>query len=215
MTRYWLKIAFGALVIFVLGFSAVSAGRHIKNTIHSNKTLTIPLGPFIPFKLDGIKVGTLRSLGIRRGAPKLITGFDLKVRLSDSTALDKLANCHLTVTDPLNIDERTTFTCLPSDTGYVSFGEVQIELRRESGSSVVGQPLLLTPQAIEKIQGHPADSASDQRADSIAKEVRGRVDPQARTYRDSIKAAGYEEQARRMQRRADSIRARSAKPPTP
>jgi len=217
MRKYWLKIGFGALVIFVVGFSAVSAGRHLKNSLDSSKDLTIPLGPFIPFKLDGVKVGTLRSLGIRRSSPKMVVGFALRVRLSDSSAYDKLTNCHVSVYDPLHIDERTTFTCLPSDSGYQGFGEVSIELRGDGNNRTLVLPLLLPDAAIQEIQRHGSDSTSGAVADSIAKEVRMRVGPQARSYRDSVRAAELEAEAKRIQQRADSIRARSGRsnPPGP
>lgn len=212
MRKYWLRIGFGAVLIFVVGFSIVSAGRHLKHTIQSNKKITIPLGPFIPFKLDGVKVGTLRSLGILRSEPKLVIGFELKVRLSDSSAYDKLTNCHFSVSDPGHIDERTTFTCLPSDSGYQGFGEVTIELRGDGGTRTLVQPLLLPEAAIREIQSHGSDSTSGAVADSIAKEVRLRVGPQARSYRDSVRAADLEAEAKRIQQRADSIRARSGRP---
>ena len=112
MRTYWTKITLGALLIFAVGFGIVSAGRHFKSSIESDRDLTIPLGSFVAFKLDGMKVGTLRSLVIRRTAPKEMTGFGVRVRLTEPAAFEKLEACNLAVDDPLHLNERTTFTCL-------------------------------------------------------------------------------------------------------
>jgi len=228
MRKYWFKIGFGALLIFVVGFGMMTGIRRVKSTITSSRDIEIPLGPFIGFNLDGIKLGTIRSLVIRRSEPKILAGFDLRIRLSDSAGFARMKDCHLSVNDARHIDERTHFVCLASDSGYVPFGEVRAELRGADGSQVVVTPLMLPPSAVEQMRNEGGHAAAVDLADSIHAEVENRVKVVARTYRDSIRAADLDRQAARAKFKADSIRARSSaetpvaevvpkpiKPPTP
>jgi len=214
MRKYWFKIGFGALLIFVVGFGMISGLRGVKHKIHSSQDLEIPLGPFIGFNLDGTRLGTIRALTIRRAAPKLISGFELRVRLNDSTGVARMTSCNVSVNDTGHIDERTIFVCLPSDSGYVAFGEVRAELRVENGPhTYVVMPLMLPPDAVAKIQRQGGDPAAVDAADSIKAEVASRVKLVARAYRDSIRAADLDRQAARAKAKADSIRAQAVPPP--
>jgi hypothetical protein len=213
MGKYWGKIIFGALLIFGVGFGFVTLFRKGKSYVESSKDLTIPLGSFIPFKLDGQKVGTIRSLAILRSAPKELNGFDLRIRLSDSAAFTKLGECNLSVTDPQHFDERTTFFCLASDSGYQSFGEVRMDLREDGNTRTLVRPLLLPETAIREMRRHASDSVSSQFTDSIAAEVQSRAKVQARAYSDSVRAAELDRQALRMKQKADSLRAKPIPPP--
>ena len=219
MTKYWLKIGLGAFLIFVVGFGMLSAVRKVKGSVHSGRDLTIPLGAFgayLPFKLEGTKVGTLRSLTIRRDAPKSITGFVVRARLSDTSGTGRLRDCQISLSDPTDIDERTTFTCLQADSGFVPFGEVRIEIRApELADGMIVQPLLLPAHVVRDIRADVADTAGRSLADSLARDLSGQVRTQARVISDSIRAAALEERARAMQKRADSIRANSPRPVTP
>jgi hypothetical protein len=213
MRKYWFKIGFGALLIFVVGFGLMTGIRRVKSTITSSQDIEIPLGPFIGFNLDGTKLGTIRSLTIRRSEPKVLAGFDLRIRLSDSSGLARMKECHLSVNDARHIDERTHFVCLASDSGYVPFGEVRAELRSDVGSQVVVTPLMLPPSTVEQIRNEAGHTASVDVADSIHAAVESRVKVAARTYRDSIRAADLDRQAARAKFKADSIRARSSVEP--
>lgn len=214
MRKYWARITLSALLIFCVGYGAVSVVRHFKNSVESSKDLTIPMGAFgtyAPFKLDGVKVGTLRSLVIHRTAPKAIVGFGLRARLSDSAAFEKLQSCKLTVGDPLHINENTTFSCLSSEAGYQPFGDVTIELQGAQESRTVVQALLLTEVAVREFQRHAADSAAGPSADSIAAAVRSRIRSQARFMGDSIRAVELDRSAERLKQKAEAIRARSGR----
>jgi len=228
MRKYWLKIGFGAFLIFAVGSIFIRGVRGVKHKIMSSQDLEIPLGPFIDFNLNGAKLGSIRSLTIKRTAPKLLVGFDLRVRLSDSSGYAALENCHLSVNDTRNIDERTHFVCLQSDSGYIPFGEVRAELRNDHDSRTYVTPLLLPPSAVADIQRGGGDLAGPNLGDSIRVEVASRIKIQSRAYRDSIRAAELDRTAERAKQKADSIRRRSAeltpeapipakaiKPPTP
>jgi hypothetical protein len=215
MRSYWTKIALGSLLIFAVGFGFISAGRHLKHSIESDRDITIPFGSFVPFKLDGMKVGTLRSLVIRRTSPKVVTGFAVRVRLSDAQVFEKLQDCNLTVDDPLHLNERTTFSCLSSEPGYQPFGDVTIDLQDAGHSRRMVRPLLLSEATVREFRREGSDSATGPSADSIAAEVGTRVRDQARAYADSLRVAELEKAAQRMKDKADAIRARTAPQPPP
>ncbi len=214
MTKYWIKIGVGALLIFGVGFVAYASGRSIVRHVESDQDITIPLGSFIPFNVAGEKLGTLRSLTVMRSAPKELAGFAVRARLNDAAAVERLQNCRFSVTDPENIDERTMFICLSSDSGYQPFGEMRLEVRVDGDIRTTVLPLLLPSATVREIMGARAGVVTG--ADSMAGQIRARVRIQSRAHADSVRAANLEERARRMQQQADSIRAlRSPTPPQP
>ena len=217
MRRYWGKIILGALLIFAVGFAVISAGRSVKQSIVTNKDITIPLGSFVAFKLDGIRVGSIRQIRIRRSEPKVLAGFDVRVRLSDTAAFTRLQNCRLSVNDAHHFDERTSFLCLPSDSGYQPFGEVTAYISdpdQEDPTLVL--PLLLPAQVVADFRrgGDPASPGADL-ADSLAAEVGKRARVLERQYEDSVTAASLDKRSAQLKARADSIRARQQSAPIP
>ena len=213
MRKYWARITLAALLIFVAGYGLVSAGRKVKDSIITSKDITIPLGPFVSFKLDGTKVGSIREIKIRRSAPKQITAFDIRVRVSDSAAFERLQSCKLSVNDASNIDDRTTFVCLAADSGYQQFGEVTVFLTDSHNDRTLLIPLLLPESAIRDIQNQHANNLGASLGDSIAAEVAGRIRVQPRAYRDSLEADRLDRRSEQYKARADSIRARAIVPP--
>jgi hypothetical protein len=222
MGKYWFKIVLGALLIFGVGFGVVSAARGVKDKIVSGKDIEIPLGSFIGFNLDGTSLGSVRSLTIRRSSPKMITGFDVRARLTDTSGYERLKSCQLTVNDIQHVDERTHFVCLHSDSGLVQFGELRAELRSDHGMSTLVLPILLPPGTVADIQNHAATSGLPV-SDSAAAAMETFVRSESQTYRDSVRAAELDtraaranETANRYKQRADSIRAlRTPAAPTP
>ena len=73
MRKYWFKIGFGALLIFVVGFGMMTGVRRVKNKITSSQDIEIPLGPFIGFN-RWTKLGTIRTIssGERAEGPSRI-----------------------------------------------------------------------------------------------------------------------------------------------
>jgi hypothetical protein len=210
MRRYWGKIILGALLIFAVGFAIISAGRSVKQSIETNKDITIPLGSFVAFKLDGVRVGSIRQIRIRRSEPRVLAGFDVRVRLSDTAAFTRLRDCRLSVNDAHHFDERTSFLCLPSDSGYEPFGEVTAYISdpdHEDPTLVL--PLLLPAQVVADIRrGGDPSSAGGDKADSLAAEVAKRARVLERQYEDSVTAASLDKRSAQLKARADSIRAR-------
>lgn len=210
MRRYWGKIILGMLLIFAVGFAFISVGRNVKQSIVTNKDITIPLGSFVAFKLDGIRVGSIRQIRIRRSEPKVLAGFDVRVRLSDTAAFTRLQACRLSVNDARNFDERTSFICVPSDSGYESFGEVTAYLSDpDHDDPTLVLPLLLPSHVVAEIRrgGDPSSPGSD-KADSLAAEVAKRARVLEEEYKDSVTAARLDQRSAEYKARADSIRAR-------
>ena len=215
MGKYWIKILVGALLIFGVGFAAYATGRRVVGEIKSDHDLTIPLGNFIGFNLNGERLGTLRSLTIKRSAPHQVAGFGIRVRLTDTLGVARIQNCLVSVTDPEHIDEKTMFFCLKSDSGYTPFGEFRADLRMEDGNvSSTVLPLFLPSQVVQDILRKQGDSLGVN--DSMAAEIRERVRTQSRAIADSIRAVSLEQGAKKLQAQADSIRAKGrGAPPKP
>jgi hypothetical protein len=223
MRKYWGKITLSALLIFIVGYGIVSAGRRVKDSIHTSKDITIPLGSFIAFKLDGHRVGSIRQIRFRRSEPRVLAGIDVRVRISDTAAFAKLRNCRLSVNDAERFDERTTFVCLTeADSGYQQFGEVTAYMSdpdREDPTMVL--PLLLSDAAIAQFRNDATGGPGEMRldlGDSIAAEVHKRARVLEQRYEDSMEADRLDKRSEQYKARADSIRLRqksSGTPPAP
>lgn len=209
MRKYWLKIGFTALAIGLVGFGVVTAAKRGKEYIVSAKDLTIPLGSFVSFKLDGVKAGSLRSLSILRSAPKEVTGFRVSVRLTDAAAFDRLQTCKLAVDDVQRFDENTSFRCLTDSAGYETFGEVNFRLQVDGDNRQLITPLYLPEQAIQNIRNHASNEVGAGFADSLADAVRSQIEPQAKTYADSIRADRLDRAASRMTKSAEDLKAQA------
>jgi hypothetical protein len=214
MRKYWGKITLSALLIFIVGYGIVSAGRKVKDSIVTSKDITIPLGSFVAFKLDGARVGSIRQIRIRRAEPRLIAGFDVRVRFSDTAAFARMQDCRLSVNDAHNFDERTSFVCLRSDSGYQQFGEVTAYLVDPDNDRLV-IPLLLPDAAVADLQRSGSGGTRVSVGDSIAAEVGKRARVLERLYDDSVTAAGLDKRSALLKARADSIRSRQKTPAAP
>jgi len=98
MRTYWMRIALGALAIFVVGMIGLSLvhrglGR-VKGVVEGSGPISIPLA-FIPFKLHGDKLGSLERVTLRRETPRRVTSVELEVKLSDSVLARGLEGCRL------------------------------------------------------------------------------------------------------------------------
>jgi len=188
MRSIWLRITLGALAVFAVGTAAVHLGRQAKytvtHTLQSDAPLPIPLAGLIPFRVDGSEMGSLRRLEFLRSSPEEISGMRVLVRLkADSAARARLANCRIGLSSINDIDERTSFSCLPPDSlapeGLESFGFVFLG---RDGDSV---PLYLPKDAVAELRdarlhfgshgivvGHAGDSIEvNVKVDSIRQAV--------------------------------------------
>jgi hypothetical protein len=225
MRNYWVRIALGALGVFAVGMIAVTLVRRglakVNDVVVGTGPLSIPLA-FIPFQLNGNKLGNLERLVLYRETPKKVSSVQLEVKLNDSLLARGLEGCRLAA----NLDSeghhgpgihvrtggsnKGTFWCSKegADSGLVEYGHAVFR----PGDVTV--PLLLPQSLVDDLRrgdfGGNADSAGiadsisgavEAHADSIA-EAAGRkadsITQQGDRLADSLRAEG--------QRRADSAR---------
>jgi len=127
--RYWFKIGFGALVVFLLGFTVYRAGHRGKmwaeDLANSASPISIPMA-FVPFRLDGRDLGTIKRLDILRDSPHSVSGARVTVRLAEGA---EAPSCALTVTETHSINNKTMFRCADDAdvSAMVPFGRVLFE----------------------------------------------------------------------------------------
>jgi hypothetical protein len=212
MRNYWARIAFGALAIFTVGMIGVTLARQgvgrVRGVVEGSGPITVPI-PFVPFKLDGRKLGTLDKVVLLRDAPKRISAVELQVKLRDSVMARGLEGCRLAANFDaqhnrrgvdVNVGPLSTgvFSCFHGNDSSAQLQEFGRAVFQPGGVSV---PLLLPNDLVDDLkQGNfgsgdedSAASAEQARAESIAEAA----DAQA----DSITAA--------VEARADSIAGRS------
>ena len=205
MRSYWLRILLGALAVFCIGMVGVSIIRHgrdkVTEVVTGSGPLTIPL-PFVPFQLDGDKLGTVERLVVNRDAPKKVSSVDLEVKLDDSLVAQGLAGCRLAANlesdsatkGDINVHvnrmgERAFFFCAKSDSALVPFGTVTMQ----PGDITV--PLLVPSTLAETLRsgrwGDEADStdAIATRAESIADRAEEIADSIQELHRDQERDA--------------------------
>ena len=98
MRNYWMRIALGAVAIFIVGMIGLSLVRRglgtVHGVVHGSGPISIPLA-FIPFQLNGDKLGTLQRVTLQREAPNRVTSVELEIKLSDSLLARGLEGCRL------------------------------------------------------------------------------------------------------------------------
>ncbi len=211
MRSYWLKIAGGMTLVFVVGMGIITAARKGESAVEhavSDGEFTIPLGQLVPFRLGGQELGRLRTITLSRTPERRVESVTLSVRMADSAGLEILKACKLSVADPERIDIGSVFVCLESDSGFTAFGELRATLRRGDDAYTYVAPLLLPAATVERIRS--GEQNSPLRID------REDIRAEARAITDSVRASELEDEAREARRRADSLRrARSARDTAP
>lgn len=220
MRHYWVRIALGALAIFIVGMIAralINRGMGgIRGVVEGSGPLSIPLA-FIPFRLGGDKLGTLDRLTLQRETPGRVSSVELEVKLSDSVLARGLEGCRLAANldnggdgpRGVNIHGRPfaegSFWCRgddSTDVGLVEYGHAVFH----PGNVTV--PLYLTQSLVNELQNldlggnpPPPPAPPEAQADSIMAATELRAESvHAITNRmvDSLRAEG--------RRRADSAR---------
>jgi hypothetical protein len=194
MRTYWLRILLGALAVFAIGMIGIHFARRTRDTVTAVVTgsgpLSIPL-PFVPFELEGNKLGRLERLVVNREAPKKVSSVDLEVKLGDSLLVQGLAGCRLAAnlesdssrSGDINfrshrLEDRAFFFCARSDSGLVHFGTVRLT----PGDVTV--PLLVPVSLAEQLRAgnwgdHGAADSADvlaERAESLAGKAEAAAD---------------------------------------
>lgn len=126
--KYWLKIILGMLAIFTCGMFVAKGVQAGKNRIvNSSEPFTVPLMN-MAFRTAKGELGTLQRLRIERSSPREIDGFHLSATLNEGVDVNQFDLCEVTVSDPENIDENTSFDCItaanPGFEDLVQFGTI-------------------------------------------------------------------------------------------
>jgi hypothetical protein len=194
MRDYWMRIVLGALAIFTLGMIGLTVVRRgvsgVKEVAEGTGPITVPIA-FVPFKLDGRKLGTLNKLVLYRTAPKQLSSVELEVKLADSVLARGLEGCRLAA----NLDESRNrgrrqvevgslssgvFSCLKGGDSASQFQEFGHAVFQPGNVSV---PLLLPRDMVDDLQQGNFDSGEDSaaalsqaQADSIADAVEAQAE---------------------------------------
>jgi hypothetical protein len=215
MRTYWLRILLGALAVFAMGMIGITLARRTRESVTAVVTgsgpLSIPL-PFVPFELEGNKLGRLERLVVNREAPKKVSSVDLEVKLDDSLLVQGLAGCRLganlesdsSKSGDINfrshrLEDRAFFFCARSDSGLVEFGTVRLT----PGDVTV--PLLVPVSLAEQLRaGNWGDHDGADSADAMAERAES-LAGKAEEAADSA-AEAAESVAALHERRADAAR---------
>jgi hypothetical protein len=154
MTRYWIKIAAGALLIFSLGMAVWFGVRRGVGAVHvvmdTSQPISIPI-KFATFRLDGVALGKIDHIKLVRSAPKRLVAAEITVRLDSASYVDRLRNCVVRLNSLDRLDEHTTFVCAAAGDSSVAgafepFGQLLVE------GTDVAVPLLLPAADVHDMQ---------------------------------------------------------------
>jgi hypothetical protein len=198
MRNYWMRIALGAVAIFTVGMIGLSLVRRglgtVHGVVHGSGPISIPLA-FIPFQLNGDKLGTLQRVTLQREAPNRVTSVELEVKLSDSLLARGLEGCRLAA----NVESDTAgtkgvdihggpfkegnFWCATDDSTSKGFVEYGHAIFHPGGVTV---PLLLSEGLVEELQDLDLDDDSPPPIDEAQVDS---IVAAAHLVADSVKAA--------------------------
>lgn len=191
MRGYWLKILLGAVAIFAIGYGGVWVVRtqvsRVRHTIESSDPISIPLA-FLPFVLDGAKVGTYRGVRIVRSSPRVVSEVHIRVRLADSVTAARFEGCRLTTQNSASFSPDEGLRCLgtgSADSVLIPFGDVTLEF---GGGERLVRPLLLDSAVVADLRERRAEAAVSELGRQEAAAARAKAES-ARQMGDSIRAA--------------------------
>ncbi|HEX9054335.1 MAG TPA: hypothetical protein VF830_05470 [Gemmatimonadales bacterium] len=103
---------------------------NVQSLAKSNRPIGIPLA-LLPFRVAGDELGTVRRLELMRSSPEEVSGVRLTVRLKDSTDLESLRDCAVTLLGHQVFGGREGFVCSsPADSAaehLEKIGEILVE----------------------------------------------------------------------------------------
>ena len=202
MRNYWLRILLGAFAIFAVGMIGVTIVRsgvsRVHDVVEGTGPLTIPLA-FIPFSIEGERLGTLKRLVLHRPEPRKVSAVEVYIDVGDSLVAQGLSECRLAANlegggpreDGVNVHvgkDSAAFSCLKGDSvpeDLEEFGEAILD------PGEVKIPLFLKHDLVAELQkGFEEDSAGEMTvdADSIAEAAKAQVD-------SALTAAGMQSKA--------------------
>jgi len=97
MRRFWVRIGVGAAVVFAGGMFVITLARQVKGAaaeaLQSGSSFSVPFN-MLAFQMDGRRVGSVRSIDVRRGEGRRVRQVNIDVRLKGFDASD-LGECAL------------------------------------------------------------------------------------------------------------------------
>ena len=138
MKAYWLKIALGALGIFVVGMVIMGAGRRGVSKVREalvNQSISFGADG-APFRLMGRQLGTLSRVDLTPVARDGIPHIELSVKLDSDVSSADFADCALVVSEEgprPNVDGLRCLDSSEAESGqFVEVGQVNLEPIGES-----------------------------------------------------------------------------------
>jgi hypothetical protein len=200
MRNYWLRIILGAVAIFAVGMVGVTLARqgmsHVRGVVEGSGPISLPVG-FLPFKLDGERIGTIERIKILRNAPNQVRSVNLQVRLADSVRPGRLDPCILVAQGFDDINSETTVLCSTAeDTVDEDLAAVgNINLSRSNRSFRLFMPRddsrELTDSDVVFVGEDSADALARQ-GDSIAEVTHRMTDSILESQRPHLESLGVE-----------------------
>lgn len=200
MRNYWLRIFVGALAIFAVGMVGVTLARQgmgrVRGVVEGSGPITLPVA-FVPFKLDGEKIGTIQRIKIFRNAPKQVRSVNVLVRLADSVRPSRLERCILVADGFERFNSETTVLCSNAqDTvgeNLAAVGEIELTKNHRSFRLFMPRDAIqeLTDSDVIFVGGDSADMAA-MRMDSIAGAAEQKADSILQLHRPKMESLGLE-----------------------
>lgn len=136
-SSYRVRYLLGAPIIVLGGLAAtfwvpraVSYGNQVKHWAHqfehSSQPVTVEVA-FLPFYVDGEKLGKLHTVVIQRDRPGAVDSLRVTVHLTHGEDAARLGACKLVLTDMDNVEPGTLkhmVTCASDSVGLLPFGRV-------------------------------------------------------------------------------------------
>lgn len=209
MREYWIRIVLGALAIFIVGMVGITLVRrgvdNVREVAQGTGPITLPVA-FVPFRLDGERIGTVRRIRIHRQAPNQVKSINIRVRLTDSVGPGRLQPCILVAEGFEQLNDQTTIRCAsPADTAnqdLARIGEIELSPSEESfdlwmpraaireltdSDSLFGDSGPLSPEEEAKLDS--IVEAAQLEADSVMRLHRGAIDSARRAARQMADSA--------------------------
>ncbi len=179
MDRFWGKIGLGALGIFGLGMGGVTLA---KKGIHELKTAAVD-GPvqaalqnlptdLLNFRLDGRRIGKVRSVDISHEDEWSSKSVVMTVALEANRAPDDLGDCRL-ATETMDRRKDASFRCVDSDEiadeNLVEIGTVKFE------PDAITRPLFIRERDVRKLNQSDVRSLTANLHSDDGKTVQGQA----------------------------------------
>ncbi len=180
MNPYWLKIGGGALAIFGVGYGGLKVAE---KGVHEIQAATmgsiqhvlrdVPT-KFLAFRLNGDRVGRLRTLDVSSNGDWSAQSVKMEVALDDRSASGELANCNLAADDFRHGADDVNFRCASaSDINDDHLTQVG-EARFEPGDLV--RPLYVRARELRRLEHSDIRNLKANFSSDDGKSVHGNAD---------------------------------------